>query len=123
MIIAGLPRSGTTHLLNLLGRRRRVQRAAYWESLQPVPLPGEPPATPAPTRATTRAAGWERLQRVNPMMAPYHPMDPDHIHEDLEFQIPDIATYNWEWMARMPRWRDHYLSHDQTPHYAYGPTS
>ena len=67
-------------------------------------------------------AGWERLQRINPMMAPYHPMDPDHIHEDLELQLPDFASYYWEWVYRMPRWRDHYLSHDQTPHYAYGAT-
>jgi hypothetical protein len=56
------------------------------------------------------------------MMAPYHPMDPDHIHEDLELQVPDFATYYWEWMFRLPAWRDYYLSHDQTPHYEYGKT-
>ena len=54
------------------------------------------------------------------MMAPYHPMDPDHIHEDLELQVPDFSTYLWEWMLRMPRWRDYYLAHDQAPHYEYG---
>lgn len=121
VIIAGLPRSGTTHLLNLLAAGGEFSAMRYWESLQPVPFPGE--ATPDDHRTDPRylrcAAGWDRLQKVNPMMAPYHPMDPDHIHEDLEFQIPDIASYNWEWMARMPRWRDHYLSHDQTRHYVY----
>jgi hypothetical protein len=121
VIIAGLPRSGTTHLLNLLAAGGAFSAMRYWESAQPVPFPWEP--VPKPHTADPRymrcAAGWERLQRVNPMMTPYHPMDPDHIHEDLEFQIPDIASYNWEWMARMPGWRDHHLAHDQTPHYRY----
>lgn len=122
VIIAGLPRSGTTHLLNLLAAGGHFSVLRYWESLQPLPLPGEP--TPDDHTADPRfrrcAQGWERLQRVNPMMAPYHPMDPEHIHEDLELQVPDIASYNWEWMARMPRWRDAYLDHDQTPHYEFG---
>ncbi len=124
LIIAGLPRSGTTHLLNLLAAGNRFSALRFWESVQPVPLPGEPVPNDhtADPRYLRSAAGWERLQRVNPMMAPYHPMDPDHIHEDLELQTPNIATYYWEWMARMPRWRDHYLAHDQTEHYAFGKT-
>ena len=48
-----------------------------------------------------------------------HPMEPDHVHEEIELQLPDFSSYNLEWVARAPRWRDHYLAHDQTPHYAY----
>ena len=121
VIIAGLPRSGTTHLLNLLAAGGKFSVLRFWESVQPLPLPGEPEPedhTRDP-RYLRCAAGWERLQRLNPMMAPYHPMDPDHIHEDLELQVPDIASYNWEWMARMPRWRDAYLASDQAPHYEF----
>ena len=33
--------------------------------------------------------------------------------------LPDFSSYNLEWVARTPRWRDYYLAHDQTPHYAY----
>ena len=33
--------------------------------------------------------------------------------------LPDFSSYNQEWVVRAPRWRDHYLAHDQTPHYAY----
>jgi hypothetical protein len=33
--------------------------------------------------------------------------------------LPDFSSYNQEWIARAPRWRDYYLAHDQTPHYAY----
>jgi len=52
-------------------------------------------------------------------IAAMHPMDPDHIHEELELMGPDFASYNFEWLAVSPRWRDHYYAHDQTPHYEY----
>jgi hypothetical protein len=48
-----------------------------------------------------------------------HEMSPGHIHEDLELQALDFSTYNIEWTAHVPRWRDWYLAHDRTPHYAY----
>jgi hypothetical protein len=32
---------------------------------------------------------------------------------------PDLASYNFEWISRVPKWRDYYYSHDQTPHYEY----
>ena len=32
---------------------------------------------------------------------------------------PDFASYNFEWLAPSPRWRDHYYASDQTPHYEY----
>ena len=34
-------------------------------------------------------------------------------------QGPNFAGYNFEWLHRSPRFRDHYLSHDQTEHYEY----
>jgi hypothetical protein len=45
--------------------------------------------------------------------------NPDHIHEELELMGPDFASYNYEWLSHSPQWRDHYLGHDQTPHYQY----
>jgi hypothetical protein len=123
IIVAGLPRSGTTHLLGLISADSRLRSLPFWESVQPVPLPGEQSGPPGVDPRRLRAEqGWERLQRLNPMMAPYHPMDPDHIHEDLELQVPDFSTYLWEWMFRLPGWRDYYLAHDQAPHYEFGKT-
>jgi hypothetical protein len=52
-------------------------------------------------------------------MAAMHPMSPDHVHEELELQVPDFSSYSLEWHVRCPAWRDHYLAHDQTPHYEY----
>jgi len=42
VIVAGLPRSGTTHLVNLLAADSRLHSLPLWESYEPVPLPGEP---------------------------------------------------------------------------------
>jgi hypothetical protein len=123
IIVAGLPRSGTTHLLGLISADTRLRSLPFWESVQPIPLPGEAAGGGATDPRYERSVrGWDRLQRLNPMMAPYHPMDPEHIHEDLELQLPDFSTYFWEWMFRLPKWRDHYLSHDQTPHYEFEKT-
>jgi hypothetical protein len=42
IVVVGLPRSGTTHLLNLLGADSRLRSTPLWESYQPVPNPQEP---------------------------------------------------------------------------------
>jgi hypothetical protein len=36
IVIAGLPRTGTTHLLNLLAQNPDLRTLPYWESLEPV---------------------------------------------------------------------------------------
>ena len=59
------------------------------------------------------------MQATLPLLAAMHPMNPDHIHEELELMGPDFASYNFEWLSPSPRWRDHYYAHDQTPHYEY----
>lgn len=41
IIICGLPRTGTTHLHNLLAADPSMRYLPYWESLEPVPAPGE----------------------------------------------------------------------------------
>ena len=59
------------------------------------------------------------MQQTVPFLAAMHPMAPDHVHEELELQLPDFTSYELEWVARVPEWRDHYLATDQTPHYEY----
>jgi hypothetical protein len=54
-----------------------------------------------------------------PLLAAMHPMNPDHIHEEIELMGPDFASYNFEWLAMSPKWRDDYYQQDQTPHYEY----
>jgi hypothetical protein len=120
IIVAGLPRSGTTHLLNLLGADSRLRSNPLWETYEPLPNPLEPAGeNGVDPRYARCAAKWEMQKIASPLSAAMHPMEPDHFHEDVELMGPDFASYNFEWLARAPRWRDHYLSTDQTPHYEY----
>ena len=120
IIVVGLPRSGTTHLVNLLAADTRFRSMPLWESYQPVPDPDEHPEGDGVDPRWTRCQGmWEAMQAAAPLVAAMHPMEPDHVHEEIELQMPDFSSYTLEWVARAPRWRDHYLAQDQTPHYAY----
>lgn len=120
VIVLGLPRSGTTNLVNLLGADRRFRSMPLWESYEPVPDPAEPRTVDGVDPRWTRCNGmWEAMRATVPHVAAMHPMEPDHIHEEIELQLPDFASYNQEWVSRAPKWRDHHLSHDQMPHYRY----
>ena len=120
VFIVGLPRSGTTNLVNLLAADSRVRSMPLWESYEPVPDPREEPGPDGVDPRWTRCQqAWEAMQAGAPFIAAMHPMEPDHVHEELELMLPDFSSYNLEWVARCPGWRDFYLSHDQTPHYAY----
>jgi len=124
VIVAGLPRSGTTHLVNLLAADTRLHSLPLWESYEPVPLPGEPMLPDGTDPRYARCAeAWERMKTATPLIASMHPMKPDHIHEELELMGPDFASYNFEWISFVPGWRDHYYATDQTPHYEYMKTA
>ncbi len=120
IIIAGLPRSGTTHLVNLIAADARLRSLPYWESLEPFPAPDDVPGPDGidPRLARCRQS-YERQDRVLPLLRAMHHMTPEHVHEEIEVQELDVSTYNLEWYAHVPRWRDYYLAHDQRPHYAY----
>jgi hypothetical protein len=120
IIVVGLPRSGTTHLVNLIAADARLRSLPLWESQEPVPDPHEQPGDDGRDPRYLRSArGWDMMRANVPLLAAMHPMSPDHIHEELELMLPDFSSYNQEWIARAPKWRDYYLAHDQTPHYAY----
>jgi hypothetical protein len=120
VIVIGLPRSGTTHLVNLLAADTRFRSLPLWESYEPVPDPAESPGADGVDGRWTRCQqAWEAMQSGAPFVAAMHPMAPDHVHEENELMAPDFSNYNLEWVARAPQWRDFYLAHDQTAHYAY----
>lgn len=121
IIVIGLPRSGTTHLVNLLATDSRFRSLPLWEAEEPVPQAGDEigpdGVDPRYVRAQQR---WEALQAQSPLIAAMHPMSPDHIHEELELECMDFSSYVFEWTAGMaPRWRDYYLARDQRPHYEF----
>jgi hypothetical protein len=120
IIVAGPPRSGTTHLLGLLSADTRLRSLPWWEAIAPVPTEADAP-NPADTnpRRSRADAGWQQQDAMMPLFKYMHEFSPDHISEDIELQALDFSSYLIEWMVLAPRWRDFYLSHDQTGTYAY----
>jgi len=126
VVIAGLPRTGTTHLHNLLGaasdRRRSPQGTfrtlPYWESFEPFPLPAEAGVEPDP-RAARMDVAVAVMNTLMPHFALMHEMTTDHVHEEIQLLANDVSTMFMETLAHVPRWRDYYLAHDQTSTYEY----
>lgn len=120
VIVVGLPRSGTTHLVNLLAADTRFRSLPLWESYEPVPNPRDLASGDGIDPRWTRAnESWKSMQSAAPLLAAMHPMEPDHVHEENELMAPDFSNYNLEWVSRSPKWRDAYLATDQTSAYAY----
>lgn len=120
IIVAGPPRSGTTHLLGLLSADTRLRSMPWWEATAPVPTEADAPTAADPNPRRTRSQeGWEQQKAILPLMQYMHEFSPDHVSEDIELQALDFSSYLLEWMALVPRWRDYYLSHDQSGTYAY----
>lgn len=120
IIIVGLPRSGTTHLENLIAADGRLRHLPVYLGAEAVPAPGERAGPDGLDPRWVRSnAHWQRMSG-NAIMAAMHEHSPDHACGENELQMPDFTTYQWEWMAEVPGWRDYLLGHDQTPHYAYG---
>ena len=59
------------------------------------------------------------VNMVMPHFALMHEMTTDHVHEEIQLLANDISTMLFETLAEVPRWRDYYRAHDQTPHYEY----
>lgn len=118
IIVVGLPRSGTTHLVNLIAADGRLRSMPLWEGQAPVAEENATRDRSDPRWIRCQRA-WEQMQAASPLVAAMHPMNPDHVHEELELMLPDFSSYNQEWVARVPRWVEYYHAHDQRPHYAY----
>ncbi len=113
-MICGLPRTGTTHLHNLLSADPGLRSLPYWESEEPVPPPDEPDG-----RIERAAAALDVLNSALPYFKRMHEMTPEHVHEEIGLLAMDFSSMYFETMAPMPTWRDWYRSTDQRPHYAY----
>ena len=120
IIIAGLPRTGTTHLHNLLSADPALRSLPYWESCEPVPLPTDVVgADGIDPRWTRTAAACDFLDAALPYFKRMHEMTPDHVHEEIQLLAIDFSSMLFETLAPVPSWRDRFLATDQVPHYEY----
>ncbi len=120
IIIAGLPRSGTTHMHNLLGEDPHSRYLPYWESMEPVPPPEDQAAAGTEDPRITRCREALAMQdAVLPYFRNMHEMVPEHAHEEIELAMMNCSSMLFETYAMVPSWRDYYLSCDQGPSYRY----
>lgn len=118
VVIAGLPRTGTTHLHNLLAAGPTFRTLPYWESFEPFPLPAEVGIEPDP-RVARMDVAVQAMNTLMPHFALMHEMTTEHVHEEIQLLANDFSTMFMETLAHVPRWTDYYLAHDQTSTYEY----
>lgn len=117
MIIAGLPRTGTTHLHSLLAADPAWRALPYWEALEPLPAPGEEGTVePRRTRTTAALGASDLLIPHFPLM---HEMTTDHVHEDIGLLAYDFTSGFFETLTCVPGWVEYFQAHDQTPSYRF----
>lgn len=116
IIICGLPRTGTTHLHNLIAADPALRYLPYWESLEPVAAPGE--ADPQ-ARRDRCAVGLDLINTSMPEFKRMHDMTVDHAHEEIQLLGNDISGMLFECSYHLPSFAQHYKTHDQAPSYAY----
>jgi len=134
IIIAGLPRTGTTHLHNLISQDPSLRSLPYWESLEPVPDPREQPrAASFAQRAEgeRRPAEWRdprvvrceqglaMVHRVMPLFPLMHEMTPDARHEEIQLLAIAFSTMLFESSYFVPSYAEWYKKSDQRPAYRY----
>ena len=90
----------------------------YWESVEPFPLPAEVGLEPDPRKARMDAA-VEFMNAAMPHFPLMHEMTTEHVHEEIQLLANDFSTMFFETLAYVPRWRDYYLTHDQTSSYEH----
>ncbi len=118
IIVAGLPRTGTTHLHNLMSADPALRSLPYWESLEPVPPDDERGVEPDPRRERCEV-GLAFLDDVMPHFKRMHEMTTDHVHEEIQLLAIDFSTMLFESVVPLPSYRDWWEATDQTASYEY----
>lgn len=116
IIICGLPRTGTTHLHNLIAADPALRYLPYWESLEPVATPGEDDPQ---ARRDRCAVGLDLIDTTMPDFKRMHDMTVDHAHEEIQLLANDISGMLFESTYYLPTFAEHYKTHDQRPSYTY----
>ncbi len=118
VVIAGLPRTGTTHLHNMLSAAPTFRSLPYWESVEPFPLASEAGLDPDP-RIGRMDMAVEMMDILMPHFSLMHEMTTDHAHEEIHLLANDFSTMLMDTLAHVPRWTEYYWSTDQTSSYEY----
>lgn len=121
--VLGLPRTGTTLLLNLLAADTRARHLRYWESLTPLIAAGVKRGAASPTLRQKLAI--QQVQRTNllaPNMLGIHKIDPLGPEECLWLLQNTMLSYSFPLMWHVPEyseWLDRRSEADWEAAYRY----
>ncbi|HPG24544.1 MAG: sulfotransferase [Spirochaetaceae bacterium] len=119
LIIAGLPRSGTTHLLNLIGTDDRLRALRRWESLEPIPTRAARLGEVPDDRIANGQTMLDQQDLLIPLMTNMYDVPNDGIHEEVELQNLCLSSLLMAAGLPVTGWMHDYFARDQRPHYAF----
>jgi Sulfotransferase family len=112
IIIVGLPRTGTTHLHNLLAADPALRPCPTGRASSRSPCRPKRGIEPGPRRQRAEAGVWF-LNQAMPLFPLMHEITTDHVHEEIQLLAVDFSTMFFETLAPVPAWRSFYCSHDR----------
>jgi len=115
LIIAGLPRTGTTHLHNLLSRIRGLRYLPLWQTLHPAP---PPPGRRDRRRQVTRFS-MAMTHYILPLLMRMHELEADQPHEELTVCALCYRSFFFEGCFEVPGYRQWYANTTHEAGYAY----
>jgi hypothetical protein len=118
IVILGLPRTGTTKLLRILGTDPQAQAMTYWRMMNPAPFPDEEPGNPQ-GRIEAAQAAVAMLTEHFPGFIARHPteaLQPDEEVLLMQGSFEHVVTWLF---ARMPSFYDHAMNGDLRPQYRF----
>jgi hypothetical protein len=118
IIIAGLPRTGTTHLHNLMSQDPDLRFIPYWESLEPI-LPETQRSEPGKQdpRIKRCEQALKMMQYVMPLFPSMHEITVEGAHEEIQLLAIDFSTMLFECMYIIPSYRDWYKTNEHSHAY------
>ena len=119
LIIAGLPRSGTSHLLNLIGADTRLRALRRWESQEPIPSVAARKGEVPDDRISNGLVALEQQNQLIPLMENMYDVPNDGIHEEVELQHMCLSSLLMAAGQPVTGWMKGYFAEDQRPHYAF----
>jgi len=115
MIIAGLPRTGTTHLHNLLSKIDGLRYLPLWQTLHPAP----PPQGKRDKRRQVTDFSMAMTRYILPLLMRMHEMATDEPHEELTVCALCFRSFFFEGCFQVPMYRQWYAQNRQVKGYAY----
>jgi hypothetical protein len=118
IVIVGLPRTGTTHLHNLISCDPALRWLPFWESAEPLRSPRARPWWPD-LRVQRTALDLRIGAYVAPLLPLMHEMGAELPHEELQLSAVTFRSFFFEGAYCVPSYRRWYAAADHTDAYRY----